>query len=75
MMLCNAHMMYTVKLSLFETIDKLFVVLITGVAKISLTSARNLRIKSCNPFNSFNIFSGLRKGASLVPICSIIYSG
>ena len=50
-------------------------VLITGVEKINLTPGRNLRIKSRNSFNSLNIYSGVRKGASLVPVCSIIRSG
>ena len=34
---------------------------------------RPLRIKFRNSYNSLNLFSGVRKGASLVPICSIVY--
>ena len=43
-------------------------VLISGVEKINLTSGRNLRIKPHSYFNSLDIFSGVRKGASLVVI-------
>ena len=68
-------MMYTVKLCLFEAIDTFLLFsfafdlsfFITGVEEINLTSGRNLRIKSRNSFNFLNIFSGVRKGASLVP--------
>ena len=79
MILCDVCMMYTVKLCFFETIDKLLFpfafdlpVLIAGVEKINLTSGRNLRVKSRSSCNSLNIFSGVRKKASLVPICSVV---
>ena len=47
----------------------------TGVEKINLTSGGKLRIKLRNSFNFLNIFSGVKKGTSLVPICSSISLG
>ena len=50
-------------------------VLSTGVEKVNLTSGRDMEIKFSYHFNSLNIFSGARKGASSVPMCCIICSG